>query len=103
LSGYVAVPGNIERSIQFSLCCLSQMLEYRRCSQQHPNPKSVAVRGSELALVCSLEDVSSYILYIAAYSEEVHIIHYCKPNARVTQNKTDFQHVPRPSELQSSS
>jgi hypothetical protein len=77
------------------------MLEYTRRSQQHPNPKSIAVRGSELALVCSLEDVSSYILYIPAYSEEVHIIHYSKPNARVTQNKTDFQHVPRPSQFQS--
>lgn len=47
------------------------LLEYSRCSQFH-HAKSIAVRGSELASLCSLKDASLYSVYIPTKSEEVH-------------------------------
>jgi len=66
----------------------------RRCSQQLPNPKSVAVRGSEQSLPCSLDEATSYIVYIPTYSAAVHIIYYRKPRTRVAQNPKPTSDIP---------
>lgn len=79
LSGIVADSKNTQFGVGSLLGgasdCRSAEHEYRRCSQQLPNPESRAVRGSAQALPCSLDDAASYVVYIATYSAEVHIIH----------------------------